>query len=107
VSEFPNPCAGGGVFADSGECVACGQTVPVAGGRWTDHSRPVAVELTGVGWCPCGCGGELTEPFWTPLGYFQVGHEPTPAQVDAELRAAGASDAAGDRFDTAQNDAAA
>lgn len=108
MSEFVNPCPGGGVLADREECVGCGIPIPLAGGRYVDHSRPYAIEPTGMNVCDCGCGA-LLEPghiFPTPVGWFVEGHEPTPAEMDAELRAAGAADAAADRYDTDTLDAA-
>lgn len=102
MSEFPNPCAAGGVVADSRHaedaCPCCGRLVAIVAGRWTDHSRADAVWLTGFNFCACGCQQEITEAFPTPIGWFQVGHEPTDAELDAELRAADGA-AAGDRWE--------
>lgn len=46
MSEFANPCPGGGVIIDMEDvsdgrafCPACEQTIAVAGDRLTDHSR--------------------------------------------------------------------
>lgn len=52
--------------------------------RWTDVEVH-AIELTGMNWCDCGCGQELTEPFPTPVGWFQAGHEPADDEIDAAM----------------------
>lgn len=41
MSEFTNPCAGGGVYVESATCPGCGREVAVAAdGRFADHAHP-------------------------------------------------------------------
>lgn len=41
MSEFNNPCTGGGVYVESATCPGCGREIPVDGqGRFADHSHP-------------------------------------------------------------------
>lgn len=112
MSEFPNPCPAGGVFADPNapqdsegrfRC-DCGRYLPLSSdGRFCDHSRLDAFLVLGLPSCPV-CREDIEDDACDSAEGFV--HPWCVALSDAELRAAGCADAAADRFDRETFDAA-